>query len=92
MATVAARETMQLMRGKKSSLLVVMIDLKTEISRRKNTSLKTRLITDRKTWKLKRLVIVLYNSGQSYKNSTIVIYDSRVVPDLKIPHITTLDS
>ena len=92
MATVAARETMQLMRGKKSSLLVVMIDLKTEISRRKNTSLKTRLITDRKTWKLKRLVIVLYNSGQSYKNSTIVIYDSRVVPDLKIPHIATLDS
>ena len=32
------------------------------------------------------------NSGQSYKASTIVIYDSRVVPDLKIPHITTLDS
>ena len=31
-------------------------------------------------------------SGQSYKASTIVIYDSRVVPDLKIPHITTLDS
>ena len=30
--------------------------------------------------------------GQSYKASTIVIYDSRVVPDLKIPHITTLDS
>ena len=32
------------------------------------------------------------SSGQSYKASTIVIYDSRVVPDLKIPHITTLDS
>ena len=31
-------------------------------------------------------------SGQSYKASTIVIYDSRVVPDLKIPHITTLES
>ena len=30
--------------------------------------------------------------GQSYKASTIVIYDSRVVPDLKIPHITTLES
>ena len=30
--------------------------------------------------------------GQSYKSSVIVIYDSRVVPDLKIPHITTLDS
>ena len=27
-------------------------------------------------------------SGQSF---TIVIYDSRVVPDLKIPYITTLD-
>ena len=31
-------------------------------------------------------------SGQSYKASTIVIHDSRVVPDLKIPHITTLES
>ena len=31
-------------------------------------------------------------SGKSYKASTIVIYDSRVVPDLKIPHIMTLDS
>ena len=30
--------------------------------------------------------------GQSYKASTIVIYDTRVVPDLKIPHITTLVS
>ena len=31
-------------------------------------------------------------SGQSYKASTIVIYDSLVVHDLKMPHITTLDS
>ena len=31
-------------------------------------------------------------SGQSYKASMIVNYDSRVVPDLKIPHITTLES
>ena len=31
-------------------------------------------------------------SGQSYKAPTIVIYDSRVVPDLKLPHITTLES
>ena len=31
-------------------------------------------------------------SGQSYIASTIVIYDSRVVPDWKIPHITTLES
>ena len=30
--------------------------------------------------------------GQSYEGSMIVIYDSRVVPDQKIPHITTLDS
>ena len=26
-----------------------------------------------------------FSSGQSYKASTIVIYDSRVIPDLKIP-------
>ena len=32
------------------------------------------------------------NSGQSYKAPTIVIYDSRVVTDLKLPHITTLES
>ena len=32
------------------------------------------------------------SSGQSYKGSTIVNYDSRVIPDLKIPHITTLGS
>ena len=31
-------------------------------------------------------------SGQSYKASMIIIYDSRVIPDLKIPHTTTLDS
>ena len=31
-------------------------------------------------------------SGQSYKASSIVIYNSRVVPDLKMTHITTLDS
>ena len=30
--------------------------------------------------------------GQSYKTSTIVIYDSRVVPDLKLPNISTLES
>ena len=29
---------------------------------------------------------------QSYKASTIVNYDSRVVPELKIPHIMTLES
>ena len=32
------------------------------------------------------------SSGQSYKASTIIIYDSRVVPDLKIPHVTTIES
>ena len=31
-------------------------------------------------------------SGQSYKHFTLVNYDSRVIPDLKIPHITTLES
>ena len=30
--------------------------------------------------------------GQSYKASMIVNYDSRVIPDLKIPHIPTLES
>ena len=30
-------------------------------------------------------------SGQSYKASTILIYDSRVIPDLIIPHVMTLD-
>ena len=29
-------------------------------------------------------------SGQSYKAPMIVIYDSRVIPDLKLPHIMTL--
>ena len=29
--------------------------------------------------------------GLSYKGSTIVYYDSRAVPDLKIPHITILE-
>ena len=31
-------------------------------------------------------------SGQSYKDSMIVNYDSRVVSDWKTPHITTLGS
>ena len=31
-------------------------------------------------------------SGQSYKQLTLVNYDSRVVPDLKNLHITTLGS
>ena len=35
---------------------------------------------------------LLSTCGQSYKSSTIVFYDSRVVPDLNIPHIMTLDS
>ena len=30
--------------------------------------------------------------GQSYKHITLVNYDSRVVPDWKIPHIKTLES
>ena len=31
-------------------------------------------------------------NGQSCKQFTLVNYDSRVVPDLKTPHITTLES
>ena len=34
----------------------------------------------------------IYFCGQSYKASAIIIYDTKVVPDLKIPYITTLDS
>ena len=37
-------------------------------------------------------VVASETSGQSYKASMIVNYDSRVVPYLKIPHITTLES
>ena len=36
--------------------------------------------------------IISSHCGQSYKASTIIIYNARVVPDLKIPHIMTLDS
>ena len=32
------------------------------------------------------------NSGQSYKHFMLINYDSRGVPDWKIPHITTLES
>ena len=34
----------------------------------------------------------LQSSGQSYKGFTIVNYNSRVVPDWKTLHITTLES
>ena len=34
----------------------------------------------------------LYGCGQYYKGSTIVNYDSRVIPDWKTLHITTLGS
>ena len=37
------------------------------------------------------LVFISVTSGQSYKAPTIVIYDSRGVPDLKLPHIATLE-
>ena len=33
----------------------------------------------------------LETSGQSYKHFTLINYDSRVVPDWKIPHITILE-
>ena len=41
--------------------------------------------------KLSYIDVMAY-CGQSYKASTIVIYDSRVVPDWKKTHITTLES
>ena len=34
----------------------------------------------------------MYTSGQSYKQFALVNYNSRVVPDLKTLHITTLGS
>ena len=34
----------------------------------------------------------LDTSGQSYKQFMLINYDSRVVPDLKTPHIMTLGS
>ena len=38
-----------------------------------------------------RLILEDSFSGQSYKHFTLVNYDSRVLPDWKIPHITTLE-
>ena len=38
-----------------------------------------------------RKMFIRLATGQSCKGSTIVNYDSRVVPDLKIPHIMTLE-
>ena len=35
---------------------------------------------------------VCQSSGQSYKQFTLINYESRVVPDWKIPHIMTLES
>ena len=37
------------------------------------------------------LALVKYNCGQSYKASTIINYNSRVIPDLKIHYIITLE-
>ena len=34
---------------------------------------------------------VLENSGRSYTHFTVINYDSSVIPDLKIPHNTTLE-
>ena len=42
--------------------------------------------------KLAQLYIYKVTSGQSYKAPTIVIYNSIVISDLKLPHITTLES
>ena len=35
---------------------------------------------------------LLVDCGLSYKHFTLVNYNSRVAPDLKIPHIMTLES
>ena len=48
---MAARLTMQLMRGKKSSLLAAMIDLKTMTSKKRKKSLKTSALIERNTCK-----------------------------------------
>ena len=39
-----------------------------------------------------RKMFMIGRSSQSNKNFTMVNYDSRVVPDLKLPNITTLES
>ena len=36
--------------------------------------------------------LIRLTSDQTYKHFMLVNYDSRVVPDMKIPHITTLES
>ena len=36
--------------------------------------------------------LIRLTSDQSYKHFMLVNYDSRVVPDMKIPHIMTLES
>ena len=38
------------------------------------------------------ILSLFLSSGQYYKQFTLVNYDSRAVPDLKTPHITTLGS
>ena len=43
-------------------------------------------------WDLREGLELSKACDQSYKASKVVIYDSRVVPDLKITHITTLES
>ena len=43
----------------------------------------------RPTRRLKIRTVSFTAYGQSYKGSTIINYDSRVVSDLKIPHFTT---
>ena len=42
--------------------------------------------------KIKMKIQLSSISGQSYKASMLVKYDSRVVPDWKIPHIMTIES
>ena len=36
--------------------------------------------------------MLILTCAKSYNASMIVIYNTKVIPDLKIPHIMTLDS
>ena len=73
----------------------------TESEVKKKKIERRKIIFQRERGRQKELQKIVYRKyigsgqvpcGQSYEGSTIVIYDSRVVPDQKIPHITTLDS
>ena len=59
------------------------VEISVEHFLQKSNLFNQRLIIDR---------VASVTSGQSYKHFMLVNYNSRVVPDWKIPHITTLES